>query len=303
MCLIALSWQSHPDCPLVIAANRDEFFERPTLPAQWWAGDPRILAGQDLEAGGTWMGVTRDGRFAALTNVRQPGAHPARRSRGELVAAWLGGGRDETAMTAATIAFRAGQEYGGFHLLLGSFADRNAADHSSSARSSLVWTCNREGGEPRHLEPGIWAWSNGGPGHEWPKTRRLISALTKSALLSKSILEPILEPILDPTSERASASAEATQARLLEALADARPAPDKLLPDTGIDLERERALSSPFIPIHRLPNGSIYGTRASTLVRVSKGQSVQWLERTFKADGSHADRSESFQIQSLGAPS
>jgi uncharacterized protein with NRDE domain len=71
----------------------------------------------------------------------------------------------------------------------------------------------------------------------------------------------------------------------------------------GIDLERERALSSPFIPIHRLPNGSIYGTRASTLVRVSKGQSVQWLERTFKADGSHADRSESFQIQSLGAPS
>ena len=299
MCLIALSWQSHPDCPLVIAANRDEFFERPTLPAQWWAVDPRILAGQDLEAGGTWMGVTRDGRFAALTNIRQPGAEPARRSRGELVAAWLGGQRDETAMTAAEIAFKAGREYGGFHLLLGSIADRDAAEPSSAARSSLVWTCNRDGGEPRHLGPGIWAWSNGGPGHEWPKTQRLISAFTKSVSLS----EPILAPILDPISEQASALAGgASQARLLEALADTTPAPDELLPDTGIDPARERALSSPFIPAHRLPNGSIYGTRASTLVRVSKDRSVQWLERTFESDGSHADRSEFFQIQSLGAP-
>ena len=303
MCLIALAWQSYPDCPLIIAANRDEFFERATLPAQWWASDPRILAGQDLAAGGTWMGVTRDGRFAALTNVRQSGTHPARRSRGELVAAWLGGRRDETAMTAAEIAFRAGKEYGGFHLLLGSIASRDAAGHSSTSSNSLVWTCNRDGGEPRHLGTGIWAWSNGEPGHEWPKTQKLISALrlTAPTLEPRSDPNSALNPALNPAI--APASAGATQNWLLQALADTTPAPDELLPDTGIDLARERALSSPFIPAHLLPNGSRYGTRASTLVRVSKDQALHWLERTFESDGSHSDRSEVFQIQSLGVSS
>jgi uncharacterized protein with NRDE domain len=245
------------------------------------------------------MGVTRDGRFAALTNIRQPGAEPARRSRGELVAAWLGGGRDETAMTAAEIAFRAGREYGGFHLLLGSIASRDDAGHSSASRNSLVWTCNRDGGEPRHLGTGIWAWSNGEPGHEWPKTQRLISALrlTSPPLESRSDTNPALNPAL------ALASAGATQDWLLQALADPTPAPDELLPDTGIGLARERALSSPFIPAHLLPNGSRYGTRASTLVRVSKDQALHWFERTFESDGSHSDRSEVFQIQSLGVSS
>jgi uncharacterized protein with NRDE domain len=287
MCLIAISWQLHRTAPLIIAANRDEFFKRETRPAQWWESDPRILAGQDLEAGGTWMGVTRDGRFAALTNVRQPEAHRAQRSRGELVAAWLGGRRDNTALDAAEVAFRSGREYGGFHLLLVSIADQDADDCSSAARSSLVWTCNREGGEPRSLGPGTWAWSNGGPKHDWPKTQRLISALTISG------------PPAEPGAAHPSAFAGLVQPWLLQALADTTPAPDDLLPDTGIGLERERALSPPFIAAHRLPNGSLYGTRASTLVHVSNGRMVNWLERSFESGGGHNDRMESFQIQSF----
>jgi uncharacterized protein with NRDE domain len=131
----------------------------------------------------------------------------------------------------------------------------------------------------------------------------LISALRLTA--------PTLEPRSDPNSALdsaldsalAPASAGATQDWLLQALADTTPAPDELLPDTGIDLARERALSSPFIPAHLLPNGSRYGTRASTLVRVAKDQALHWLERSFKLDGSHSDRSEIFQIQSLGVSS
>ena len=86
MCLIAVAWQQHPDFPLVVAANRDEFFARPAAPAIWWPDEPDILAGRDLSAGGTWLGVSRSGRFAALTNYRDPANNRAdARTRGELV--------------------------------------------------------------------------------------------------------------------------------------------------------------------------------------------------------------------------
>jgi len=87
MCLILLAWQSHPDYPLVVAANRDEFYKRPTAPAAFWPDHPQVLAGRDLAAGGTWMGITRQGRFAALTNFRDPSRQePQAPSRGRLVA-------------------------------------------------------------------------------------------------------------------------------------------------------------------------------------------------------------------------
>ena len=86
MCLILVAWQVHPHYPLVLAANRDEFYRRPAAPAQWWPGTEGILAGRDLEAGGTWLGVTRQGAFAALTNFRDPASHRADApSRGQLV--------------------------------------------------------------------------------------------------------------------------------------------------------------------------------------------------------------------------
>src|SRR5258705_13022660 len=93
MCLILLAWRVHPNFPCVVAANRDEYFERPTASADWWAGPDGILAGRDLQAGGTWLGVTRSGRFAALTNFRDPaGDRPDAPNRGALVSAFLTAG-------------------------------------------------------------------------------------------------------------------------------------------------------------------------------------------------------------------
>ena len=116
MCLIALAWQQHADFPLVVVANRDEFFNRPTAPAGWWADPAGLYAGRDLQAGGTWLGVSRSGRFAALTNFRDPARlRPQVRSRGELVV---------QALASACTAMRFGQlvsarrrEYNPFNLI------------------------------------------------------------------------------------------------------------------------------------------------------------------------------------------
>ena len=115
MCLIAWSWQGHPDYPLVVLANRDEFHARPCEPAHWWTDAPEVLAGRDLEAGGTWLGLDRRGRLAALTNRRgaKPGGAP---SRGELPVAFLRGGRD--AATAVEAIGARADAYAGFNLLL-----------------------------------------------------------------------------------------------------------------------------------------------------------------------------------------
>src|SRR5262245_59506988 len=90
MCLLLVAWKAEARFPLVLAANRDEMYERPTTPAHWWEDQPQILAGRYLQAGGTWLGVTKSGRFAALTNYREPGQHrPDARSRGALVQDFL----------------------------------------------------------------------------------------------------------------------------------------------------------------------------------------------------------------------
>ena len=144
MCLIVLAWRVLPSLPLVVAANRDEFHARPAAAAGFWSDSPAILAGRDLQAGGTWMGVSRSGQFAAVTNYR--GAHEAAaaESRGALVRGFLG----ETASPAgyvADVASRAAR-YSGFNLL--------ACD-----RKELWWMSNRDGA-PRSLEPGYYALGN-----------------------------------------------------------------------------------------------------------------------------------------------
>jgi uncharacterized protein with NRDE domain len=144
MCLILLAWRAHADYPLVVAANRDEFHARPSSPAAFWADHPAILAGRDLEAGGTWMGVARSGRFAAVTNFR--GAHEPRaaESRGFLVSRFLLG-EDSAGHYVNEVVKRADQ-YSGFNLLV---ADQR----------TLEWMSNR-GGARRSLEPGIYALGN-----------------------------------------------------------------------------------------------------------------------------------------------
>jgi len=139
MCLILLAWRVHPEFPLIVAANRDEFHARPAARAAFWSDQPSILAGRDLEARGTWMGVTRDGRFAAVTNYRGATEPRAAESRGALVTRFLQG--SEPAAAYVTSVARTSAAYSGFNLL--------AADGES-----LWWMSNR-GGVPRSLEPGV----------------------------------------------------------------------------------------------------------------------------------------------------
>lgn len=151
MCLILVGWQVHPAYPLVVAANRDEFHARPTAPAASWDDDARVFGGRDLEAGGTWLGATRDGRFAAVTNVREPGAAKGKRSRGELTARFL---LDQQAAQTYAEALKP-DDYSGFNLLLGD-------------RETLVYASNRDPGY-QILKPGIYGLSNHRLDTPWPK--------------------------------------------------------------------------------------------------------------------------------------
>lgn len=152
MCLILVAWHAHPEYPLVVAANRDEFFWRPTAPAAFWPDHPQVLAGRDLEAGGTWMGITRTGRFAALTNFRDPASHkPAAPSRGQLVADFLTG----TQSIDGYLDSLDGAAFNGFNLLLGDGEKLVAYSNVS--------------GERHELAPGIYGLSNALLDTPWPK--------------------------------------------------------------------------------------------------------------------------------------
>ena len=181
MCLIAFAWQSDPRYPLVVAANRDEWRARPASPAGWWPDRPDLLAGRDLEAGGTWMGITRGARFCAVTNFRDPSdKRPGARSRGELVAGFLAGDEPPAAWCEA-LAARAG-DYNGFNLLAGD-------------GDSLVYFGSREG-EVRAVEQGVHALSNHLLDEPWPKVRRAREAMARAPGGSS---EPLFAMLSDPT--------------------------------------------------------------------------------------------------------
>ncbi|MDJ0778522.1 MAG: NRDE family protein [Gammaproteobacteria bacterium] len=207
MCLILFALGRHRDYPLVVIANRDEYYARPSRAAHWWDDAP-VFAGRDLQAGGTWLGVDRRGRFAAVTNVREPGGMtPGERSRGELPRDFLAGEREPRAYLAEISA--RGSEYSGFNLLVG---DRAA-----------LWFYSNRGGEPIAVEPGVYGISNGAFDEDWPKLASARSEL--ATLLAGSPGEDAL----------------------LEILTDHRTAPDHALPSTGVPLDVERLLSSRFI--------------------------------------------------------
>lgn len=142
MCLIVLAWRAHPEYPLIVAANRDEFHARPAAPAAFWDDQPGILAGRDLEARGTWMGVSRSGRFAAVTNYRGAREPRAAESRGALVSRFLLGG-DKPGPYIDSLKKNL---YSGFNLL--------ACDGEE-----LWWISNRNGA-PRMLDPGVYGLGN-----------------------------------------------------------------------------------------------------------------------------------------------
>jgi uncharacterized protein with NRDE domain len=179
MCLIVVAWRTHPDFPLVVAANRDEFYARPSAPAAPWAEDPRVLGGRDLEAGGSWLAVREDGRFAAVTNVREPGVPRAGRSRGLLVRDFLLGGQGAGPYAAGI----PGGDYPGFNLLLGD-------------GRSLWYRSNRDGA-PRDLPAGVYGLANQLLDTPWPK---LLAAKARFSAALESLPDtgPLFELLADP---------------------------------------------------------------------------------------------------------
>jgi uncharacterized protein with NRDE domain len=151
MCLILIAWRTHPEFPLVLAANRDEFHARPSAAAAPWEEDARVLGGRDLEAGGSWLAARDDGRFAAVTNVREPGAAKGPRSRGHLVSDFLLGDAAPGAYAEAID----GAQFSGFNLLLG--------------HGGELWYRSNRDPEPRRLEPGLYGLSNHLLDTPWPK--------------------------------------------------------------------------------------------------------------------------------------
>lgn len=162
MCLIVVGWQAAKDFPLLVAANRDEFYARPTASASRWPDAPAIIGGRDLEAGGTWLGISDNGRFAAVTNVREPGMAKGLRSRGDLTRNFLLGS-DSAIDYARRIDYAA---FSGFNLLLGDGA-------------TLVYCSNRDG-EPRALPPGVYGLSNHLLDTPWPKLIKARQAFTEA---------------------------------------------------------------------------------------------------------------------------
>lgn len=254
MCLLVWNWQPASATPLVLLSNRDEFYGRPALPVHWWDADgtgPAVLAGKDLQAGGTWLGVSRSGRLAALTNYRTP--VPARTdtpSRGALVADFLQGEMDAA-------------EY--LHALRHTAPDYNPFNLLVYDGQELMGLESR-GAKVIAMKPGMGGVSNADFQTPWPKLIRLKSSFQDTLQRSDTAPENHF-PLLH----------------------DSALAPDSLLPDTGVPLELERALSAIFIAT---PG---YGTRACSSVQVHQSH-VIFTEESFGPAGLLAQIQHQFTL-------
>ncbi len=238
MCLILLAYDAHPDYRLILAANRDEFYARPTAPAAFWDDAPQLVAGRDLKEGGTWLGLTRSGRFAALTNYRDLRAYRSDApSRGQLVSGFLRG--DMAADAYLDLLEREASAYNDFNLIFGDLA-------------GLTYFSNR-GQRHSLLAPGVHGLSNEFLDSPWPKVNHGREALARLVAVGAPVRPEELFAIL----------------------ADRTTAPDHLLPDTGVGIERERLLSPLFIA------SPAYGTRSSTVILIDRANRVTFVERTF----------------------
>lgn len=263
MCLIAFAIGASERWPLVVAANRDEYLDRPTAPLACWTSPSgqQIVSGRDLSAGGTWFGVTPEGRIAFLTNVREANALPGQRSRGELVTRWLEsrGGIDElfggyTPRHSSQLPIHA-DPFAGFNLIVGDFesdawhwiTNRNSQANAAAARL-IHWQITQ-------LKPGCYGLSNAALDTPWPKT-----------VMLRQVLNAALEATIVPPTALSDRAAGPLEESLWAALADRNPARTELLPSTGVPPAREEALSSAFVDFG---DGS-YGTRSSTLLTVGR---------------------------------
>lgn len=210
MCILFIALEQHPDYPLIIAANRDEFHHRATAASQFWQDCPNLLAGKDLQAQGSWMGITRNGYLSALTNVRDPQTvQPEAISRGELVVNFL-----RQPVPSAAYLERLSQtknQYNGYNLLFGHWKN--------------LWVYNNHTNEATNLSPGVYGLSNARLNSPWPKVNHGVARL-KAHCQQASTLKPDT---------------------LFDILLDQQQASDAMLPQTGVSIEWERKLSSIFI--------------------------------------------------------
>lgn len=240
MCLIALAWNVHPRYPLAMIANRDELHSRPTAAAGHDPDHHDVFGGRDLVQGGGWLMISARGRMAAVTNVRvglSPETAPL--SRGALVRNFVSGSASAEAYLSSLA--ETAPDHGRFNLLVWD-------------GERLSFASNHPRYATRPIEPGIHAMSNGALDATWPKGTHATQALA--------------------TWLEANPDEAANTADLFEALADTTQAPDALLPDTGVGIELERALSAPFLP------GETYGTRCSTILLATKDE-ITFIERRF----------------------
>lgn len=248
MCLIVFAWKLLPDTPLIVASNRDEFYDRPAAPAIWWENAPQVFGGRDLQSGGTWMGIhTPDAndpqafKFSAITNIRAPSeTRTDAPSRGNLVANFL---TNRLSPQEYISSIRADVKlYNGYNLLVGD-------------QEELIWFSNRHDDDERNgkpLSPGIYGISNAALDTPWPKVVK-----TKAEFASLIC-------------QRAPEEA------YFEMLSNTTKAPDCRLPDTGISFDLERLLSSPCI------ESPSYGTRVSSLVKIHANQPMEFREKVLR---------------------
>jgi uncharacterized protein with NRDE domain len=253
MCIVLLDWQPESNTPLKVAANRDEFHARPAEAARW-RGD--IFCGLDLTAGGTWLGIHRNGRFAVVTNYREPitGRQRGERSRGLLPFAFLEG-QQSPEQFSHTLAEEQ-HHYGAFNLLVGTVS-------TDTTRASL-WYLGNRGAAPQAVQPGIHGLSNGLLDDPWPKVERAKQNLA-DAIAAGGNLQQLLQVVNDHYQPR-----------------------DSELPDTGVGVELERLVAPVFI------QSETYGTRASSAVILDREQGPQMLEQVWQPDGhpaGHPNRS------------
>ncbi len=248
MCLIVVAWRQHPKFPLLIAANRDEYHARPTRPSQFWPDHPQLLAGQDLSQGGTWMGVTRAGRFAAITNFRDPEltqapanqAQQPRPSRGALPLSFLLSAMTPDLFLAELATQR--QDYAGYNLLV-------SDGHTLACGGNA-------GPAAQRLAPGVYGLSNARLDTPWPKVQR-----------AKAAMAQLLK------------SGQVSHESLANTVSNHTPAKAGELAALGLEGEFDSALSAQFI------QAGAYGTRATTTLMLGADEGIFWRETSFDAAG------------------
>lgn len=250
MCILFLAINQHEKYPLVILANRDEFQERPTTSARFWKEYPELLAGRDEKEGGTWLGITKKGKISALTNYRDIPLHKeGRESRGLLVKDFLTS--EISTLTYLDLLISKRESYNPYNILIGNQKE--------------LYVYNNVSNESQKLTDGFHGLSNAYLNSPWPKISRGIEHLKEYIL-----------------------SSELKKEELFSIMKDETKAPDELLPNTGVGLEKERFLSSIFI------QNPVYGTRSTAILLFDRQNTVSFYERSYSPTG---DITNEFEVR------